>query len=159
MARTMQLTVMNEYASIESALPGSTDDERPDKEFAERHPLRILIADDNYINRRVLSLMLQRLGYEIVTTECGLACLDAAIKQPIDLLLIDLNMPDISGIECTRRLREAGRIFPIVAVTATSPSEGRRECLAAGMNDYLAKPLRLEDLMVVLRNASSARTS
>jgi two-component system, sensor histidine kinase and response regulator len=155
----MHLTVVNEYASIQATHPTWADDEKPDKEFAERYPLRILIADDNYINRRVLSLMLQRLGYEIMSTECGLACLDAAIKQPIDLLLIDINMPDISGVECTRRLRQAGRTFPIVAVTATDVSEGRRECLAAGMNDYLAKPLRLEDLMVVLRKAISGRRS
>src|SRR5271156_1898877 len=90
-----------------------------DKDFAQRHPLRILIADDNYINRRVLSLLLQRLGYQVETTESGHECLDAALHRPFDLLLTDINMPDMSGIECTQQIRQAGRDFPIVAVTAT----------------------------------------
>ena len=133
------------------------DDGGADKEFAQRHPLRILIVDDNYINRRVLSLLLQRLGYQAETTENGCDCLDAALHRPCDLLLIDINMPDMSGIECTQQLRRTGRDFPIVAVTATDPDQSREQCFAAGMTGYITKPVHLAELKQVLRNTSLAR--
>ena len=69
-----------------------------DPGFALDHPLRILIADDNYINRRVLSLLLQRLGYQVDTTENGQDCLATALSTTYDLLLIDINMPVIFGM-------------------------------------------------------------
>jgi CheY-like chemotaxis protein len=123
-------------------------------EYAQQYPLRILIADDNYINRRVLSLLLQRLGYQADTAENGQDCLASALSATYDLLLLDINMPDVSGIECAEQLRHAGRKFPIVAVTATDPDISRKACLAAGMNDFISKPVRLGDLKRVLRDAS-----
>jgi len=125
-------------------------------EFAQQYPLRIMIADDNYINRRVLSLLLQRLGYQIDTTENGQECLAKAMDAPYDLLLLDINMPDMSGIECTQQFRDAGRKFRIVAVTATDPEVSRKLCLAAGMNDFIAKPVQMSELKRVLREASAA---
>jgi CheY-like chemotaxis protein len=126
-------------------------------EFAVEHPLQILIADDNYINRRVLSLMLKQFGYEAVTTENGKECLNAAFERPYDLLLIDIDMPVMSGIECTHRIREAGLDFPIVAVTATTPEVSRSPSFAAGMTGYMTKPVRLEELKRTLLEASSAK--
>jgi CheY-like chemotaxis protein len=123
-------------------------------EFAKQYPLRILIADDNYINRRVLSLLLQRLGYEAVTTENGRDCLNAALQAPYDLLLVDVNMPEMNGIECAQQLRLSGHTFPIVAVTATDPEATRRPCFDAGMNDFICKPVQLPELKRVLRESS-----
>jgi CheY-like chemotaxis protein len=123
-------------------------------EFARQYPLRILIADDNYINRRVLSLLLQRFGYQTDSAESGQDCVAKALSTTYDLLLIDVDMPDISGIECTQQLRQAGRRFPIVAVTATDPDTNRKACLAAGMNDFITKPVQLSELKRVLRDAS-----
>jgi CheY-like chemotaxis protein len=131
--------------------------ELPGIDFAQEHPLRILIADDNYINRRVLSLLLQRLGYETKTTENGRDCLDAALRNPCDLLLIDIDMPEMSGIECTQQIREAKLDFPIIAVTATAPEVSREKCFAAGMTGYVSKPVRLEELKQILRDASDTR--
>jgi CheY-like chemotaxis protein len=136
-----------------------SEQEAASPEFALRHPLRILIADDNYINRRVLSLLLQRLGYKADSAENGQDCLAKALSTTYDLLLIDINMPDISGIECTQQLRGAGRSFPIVALTATDPDINRKPCLAAGMNDFVSKPLQLSELKRVLCDASLVRTS
>jgi CheY-like chemotaxis protein len=131
-----------------------SEKEAPNPEFANQHPLRILIADDNYINRRVLSLLLQRLGYQTDSAESGQDCLCKAMSTAYDMLLIDVNMPDMSGIECTQQLRRAGRTFPIVAVTATDPDSNKKPCLAAGMNDFISKPVNLSELKRVLREAS-----
>jgi CheY-like chemotaxis protein len=128
-----------------------------DKDFAQRHPLNILIADDNYINRRVLSMLLQRLGYEVEATENARDCLVAVMERSFDLLLIDINMPDISGIECTQQIRAAGRFLPIVAVTATSPDENRAQCFAVGMTGYMSKPIQLAELKQTLLGASRAK--
>ncbi len=134
------------------APPSENESANPD--FARQHPLRILIADDNYINRRVLSLLLQRLGYQVDTTENGQDCLNAALNKPYDLLLVDINMPDMSGIECAQQIRRVGLDFPIVAVTATDPEVSRKPCLAAGMNDFICKPIQMPELKRVLREAS-----
>jgi CheY-like chemotaxis protein len=132
--------------------------EAANPEFARQYPLRILIADDNYINRRVLSLLLQRLGYQADSAENGQDCLAKALSTTYDLVLIDINMPDISGIECTQQLRLAGRRFPIVAVTATDPDTNRKPCMAAGMNDFISKPVQLSELKRALRDASLVQT-
>jgi len=126
-------------------------------EFAREYPLRILISDDNYINRRVLSLLLQRLGYQPVTTENGEECLNAALNETYDLLLIDVDMPVMSGIECTQLIRHAGLDLPIVAVTATMPEVSRDKSFAAGMTGYMNKPVRLKELKKTLIEASQAR--
>ncbi len=158
MARAMHNGSMNpnppRHHSTGPSPPGEQETASP--EFARQHPLRILIADDNYINRRVLSLLLQRLGYQTDSAENGQDCLAKALRTTYDLLLIDINMPDMSGIECTQMLRRTGRRFPIVAVTATDPGANRKPCLAAGMNDFISKPLQLSELKRVLREASHA---
>ncbi len=131
--------------------------EGPDNQFARLHPLQILIADDNYINRRVLLLLLQRFGYNADSVENGHDCINAALNKPYDLLLVDINMPDTSGIECAEQIRRAGRDLSIVAVTATSPEASRQQSFDAGMNGYLTKPVRLPELKATLREASLRR--
>lgn len=126
-------------------------------DFALKHPLEILISDDNFINRRVLSLLLQRFGYQAAATENGRDCLNAALNQPYDLLLIDLDMPEMSGIECTELIRQASLDFPIVAVTATPPEVSREKSFAAGMTGYMNKPVRLEELKQILLDASHVK--
>jgi CheY-like chemotaxis protein len=128
-----------------------------DPRFAQDHPLRILIADDNYINRRVLSLLLQRLGYQVDTADNGRDCVASALSTTYDLLLVDVDMPEVSGIDCAEQLRRAGRKFPIVAVTATDPTVNRKACLEAGMTDFVSKPVSLPELKRVLRDANAFR--
>ena len=106
---------------------------------------RILLVEDNEINRRIASAMLRSLGYATETADDGFKALDAASRTHYDLILMDCQMPGMDGFEATRKLRageDGGRHVPIVALTANAMAEDRDRCLAAGMDDYLTKPLR-----------------
>lgn len=129
------------------------DRDRADVLFAVKYPLHILVADESYICRRVLILMLQRLGYTVDSVETGADCLRAAKASPYDLILLDIDLPVMDGVECTRNLRRAGVQSSIVAVTATPPEFAHLECLTAGMNGYIEKPLITNDLKRALRLA------
>jgi signal transduction histidine kinase/FixJ family two-component response regulator len=114
-------------------------------EDGERPSCRILLVEDNEINRRIASAMLSGLGYSADTAADGFHALDAVARTQYDLILMDCQMPGMDGFEATRKLRQSetnGRRVPIVALTANAMAEDRDRCLAAGMDDYLAKPLR-----------------
>jgi signal transduction histidine kinase/ligand-binding sensor domain-containing protein/ActR/RegA family two-component response regulator len=114
-------------------------------------PLRILLAEDNSINQRVALLMLEMLGYSADVAGNGLEVLEALRRQRYDLVLMDVQMPEMDGLEAARRIREEWRDGPwIVATTANALRSHREECLAAGMDDYLTKPVGLDDLSRVL---------
>lgn len=158
MARPVRSKGMNSLRDqlFTSSLFERSPDTEPKKEiqgdlFADHYPLRILIAEDNYINRRVLVLLLQRLGYQAVCVENGLECLNEALKESYDLILTDVDMPEMDGIECTIQLRHAGLIIPIIAVTASFLENARDHCLRMGMDGYLAKPVLPEELKSALR--------
>jgi CheY-like chemotaxis protein len=128
--------------------------EKEDIQFAREHPLRILIADDNYINRRVLCLFLKRLGYEVTSTENGRECLQAVIKGNYDLLLTDIDMPEMTGIECTNRIREAKIPLYITAISASAPFLTPEEYLKAGMDGFMPKPVDFTALKKELQKIS-----
>ncbi|MEY2881291.1 MAG: hypothetical protein RLZZ15_3671 [Verrucomicrobiota bacterium] len=138
--------------------PGATVPSGFDRDFASRRPLRILLADDNAVNRLVTLTMLRRYGYDPAAVADGAAAVAAAAGEPFDLVLMDVQMPHMDGLEATRRLRarEArGAPAPyIVAMTANVSREDRQACAAAGMDDFLAKPARLADLLAVLTRAA-----
>ncbi len=117
---------------------------------------RILVVEDNPVNMRVVRLMLGRLGLESEGAENGRQAIDRCAVQPFDLVLMDMQMPELDGIEATRilRAREAqggAAMVPIVALTANVQSEDRQRCIEAGMNDFIAKPFRSSDLVAVLQ--------
>lgn len=117
--------------------------------LSQRLPLRILLVEDNVINQKVALLMLKRLGYEADVAVNGVEALYAVQKQPYDVLLMDVQMPEMDGLEATRRIRtELGAAAQpyIIATTAAVMQLDREKCLAAGMDDFLAKPIRIEDL-------------
>ncbi|HUA39634.1 MAG TPA: response regulator, partial [Candidatus Sulfopaludibacter sp.] len=132
--------------------------------FARRQPLRILLCDDNAINQKVAIRILQQLGYEPDLAVNGREALDALDRKPYDLIFMDVMMPEMDGLEATRAIRElqkAGgkdnfnsRII-IVAMTAQAMQGDREKCIAAGMDDYLAKPIRPKDVRAVLERWSS----
>ncbi len=143
-------------------LPPSAEDDGA--AFALRHPLRILVVDDSAVNRRLCELMLRRLGYAPESAVDGQEALKRQHSQEPDLILMDVQMPRLDGLEATRRIRDAtGRPERpwIVAVTAFSSAEERQAALQAGMNDLLAKPLKAEDLKasLVAAHASFRQTS
>lgn len=147
-------SITSEFLAEFSEIPCAGPDETGDKGFATRYPLQILIAEDNYINRRLLLLLLRNLGYEATATENGRECLEAVLNGSYDIVLSDINMPEMNGLECTAHLRDAGFDIPIIAVTASLPEVSRQQCLEAGMNDYMTKPVNVTELQRILREAA-----
>jgi CheY-like chemotaxis protein len=130
-----------------------------DGSFAQRIPLRILLAEDNAINQKVGMLMLSKLGYRADVAANGLEVLEAIADRTYDVILMDLQMPEMDGIEATRRLRLPGTTANrprIVAVTANVMQSDRDRCVAVGMDEFIGKPIKLEDLAAVLVRAGSA---
>ncbi len=124
-----------------------------DPSFATRLPLRILMADDNQVNQKVGSRFLEKLGYRAEVVSNGLEVLRALERQPYDIVFLDVQMPEMDGYETARQLRlrwqEEDRPR-IIAMTGNAMHGDREKCLAAGMDDYIAKPVRIEDLRTAL---------
>jgi len=135
-----------------------------DKSFAERHPLRVLVVEDNAVNTKVILLLLATLGYGADTAGNGREALQMLRQKPYDLVVMDLQMPEMDGLEATYKLREAVPISQppyILALSANARREDRDACMAAGMHDFLSKPVRLDALAPAFQRAhewlSSAR--
>jgi CheY-like chemotaxis protein/HPt (histidine-containing phosphotransfer) domain-containing protein len=124
-----------------------------DPDMAKRQPLRILLAEDNVVNQKVALRLLERLGYRADVVANGLEALDAVQRQTYDVVLMDLQMPEMDGLEASRRLKQSGAVTPsprIIALTADAMQGDRERCLAAGMDDYITKPIRVEALVAAL---------
>ena len=125
-----------------------------DPTLGRRHPLRILLAEDNAINQQVARRLLAKLGYQADVASNGLEVLEALKRESYDLVLMDVQMPEMTGVEATTHIR---MLWPpqrwprIAAVTAYASEENRAELLSIGMDDYIRKPMRLEDLVRVLQ--------
>jgi len=135
-----------------AAEPSAVDREPSEPQIALDKRLRILVAEDNPVNRKLALRLLERMGYAADVAENGLEVLAALERQPYDLILMDVQMPELDGLEATRRIRAR---WPddgprIVAMTANAMAEDRDACLEAGMNDYLAKPIRVAELEAAL---------
>ncbi len=130
---------------------------RFDGAMGRRLPLRILLAEDNPTNRELALLMLGRLGYSADVAANGAEALDAVRENVYDLVFMDVQMPELDGIAATRRIRsELGAAGPrIAAMTAHALPGDREACLAAGMDDYLVKPIGISDLVAALERAAS----
>jgi two-component system sensor histidine kinase/response regulator len=111
---------------------------------APRAPARILVAEDNPVNQKVIVKLLERHGHSVTVAANGRAALQRASDGGFDLILMDCLMPEVDGYEASRRLRARGIRTPIVALTANALSEDRERCLTAGMNDFLAKPIEVD---------------
>ncbi|MDD5389341.1 MAG: response regulator [Gallionellaceae bacterium] len=128
--------------------------------ITRRAPLDILLAEDNPINQRLAIALLSREGHRVTLAENGLETLARLAQARFDLVLMDMQMPDLDGLETTRRIRaqEAGegRRLPIIALTANAYAEDRDRCLAAGMDDFVSKPIRREELLAAIQAAMKA---
>jgi signal transduction histidine kinase/DNA-binding response OmpR family regulator len=116
--------------------------------------LKILVAEDNAVNQLLAVRLLEKRGHAVVVAETGTAALEMFGEQSFDLVLMDVQMPEISGLEVTREIRrlenKTGRHVPIIAMTAHAMVGDKESCLAAGMDDYVAKPLRAKELFAVI---------
>jgi PAS domain S-box-containing protein len=124
--------------------------------------LRVMVADDNHINQKVISSLLNKMGHRADVVADGKEALEAFKLVPYDVLLMDVQMPEIDGFEACRQIRaleeSKGRHTPIIAITAHARKEDREKCLAAGMDDYVSKPIKPRDLRAALaRRMTGAR--
>jgi len=123
---------------------------------SEPRRLRILLAEDNPINQRLAVLLLKKRGYQVVVAGDGKAAVEACRHGTFDAVLMDLHMPEMGGIEATEAIRQleqgSGRRIPVIALTADAMKGVAEECLAAGMDGYLAKPLRAEELYTLVES-------
>jgi|GEM_PF-343182 len=123
--------------------------------LAEKKPLRILVAEDVPSNQMVLVEMLKRMGYRADMAADGCEVLQALELLPYDLVLMDVQMPEMDGLEAARQIRKRWPVWPkIIAITAYAMEGDREKCIEAGMDDYIAKPVKKDDLEAILRKYS-----
>ena len=124
-----------------------------DPAMAVRHPLRILVAEDNVVNQKLALRLLQQMGYRADLASNGIEAIESIERQRYDLVLMDVQMPEMDGLEATRRIvaaMDAAERPRIIAMTANAMQGDREACLEAGMDDYLTKPIRVEALVQAL---------
>jgi len=118
-------------------------------------PLRILVADDSKVSRQLALNLLKDLHHEVVVAATGQQAVKAVQEQRFDLVLMDMQMPELDGVEATAKIRDhektAGSHVPIIAVTGEWNKEDRERYLAAGMDDYISKPIEPKELLRVLK--------
>jgi len=123
-----------------------------EKSFAEECPLIILIAEDNIVNQKLIERILHKLGYQTETASDGIQVLNSIAKKEYNVILMDIRMPEMDGMEATRKIRQMAITQPyIIAMTANAMSNDREDCLENGMNDYMAKPLSTDEIIDSLK--------
>jgi CheY-like chemotaxis protein len=142
--------------SAPSSRQTRSDSEWLDGRLAEQLPLRVLLAEDNAVNQKLAVRLLGRMGYHADVVGNGLEAIEALERQPYDVVLMDVQMPEMDGLETTRRICAS---WPqthrprIIAMTANAMQGDREAYLAAGMDDYVVKPIRVEELARALRES------
>ena len=129
-----------------------------DAGMAQRHPLRILLAEDNVVNQKLAMRMLQQMGYRADLASNGLEAVESVQRQTYDVILMDVQMPEMDGMEASREINKrwpAPNRPRIVAMTANAMAGDREACLAAGMDDYVTKPIRVEALVEALTHVTA----
>ncbi|MFT7593790.1 MAG: GAF domain-containing protein/DNA-binding response OmpR family regulator [Paracoccaceae bacterium] len=128
-----------------------------DADLATRHPLRILLAEDNLVNQKLALRLLQQMGYRADLASNGLEALQSVERQVYDVVLMDVQMPEMDGLEASRRITKGKNPEDrprIIAMTANAMQGDREMCLAAGMDDYIAKPIKVDLLVDALMNSA-----
>ena len=140
------------------ALAGAALDETPPLPASHKQ-LRVLLAEDSLVNQKLAVCLLEKWGHQVSVAANGHQAIAAVAAEPFDLVLMDVQMPDLDGLEATAAIRrseaESGRHLPIVAMTAHAMVGDRERCLAAGMDGYLSKPIRARELLAVIEQVLS----
>jgi PAS domain S-box-containing protein len=129
----------------------------PNTEMGKTHPLRILLAEDNAVNQKLALRLLSQLGYRADVAGNGLEAVQSVQRQPYDVVLMDVQMPELDGLDATRQIRALAQLAQprIVAMTANAMQGDREMCIAAGMDDYISKPIRPEELAHALSECNA----
>ena len=147
---TMRLGIDQAPPAPTSPLPGGDRAPGP----TTRRPLHILVAEDHPVNQRLVTRLLEKQGHAVVVVGDGHAAVEAVAQQAFDLILMDVQMPDMDGLEATAAIRAEeqarGTHIPIIALTAHALQGDQERCLAAGMDDYVAKPITATDLATAI---------
>ena len=123
--------------------------------MATRHPLRILLAEDNLVNQKLALRLLEQMGYSADVANNGLEAIDRVERDIYDVVLMDVQMPEMDGLDATRHIaktQNAENRPKIIAMTANAMQGDREMCLEAGMDDYVTKPIRVDRLVEALKN-------
>ncbi|OCX51897.1 hypothetical protein BEL04_18005 [Mucilaginibacter sp. PPCGB 2223] len=150
------------YKSIITELRNQAETQAPHEKstplltdaFALQFPFNILVAEDNLINQKIIDRILNKLGYEADMAQTGIEVLAMLNKKNYNIVLMDVQMPEMDGIEATQNIRTQNHAQPyIIAMTANAMPEDKEICINAGMNDYLAKPMKVNELISALEKA------
>jgi CheY-like chemotaxis protein len=135
-----------------SPTPESAPKAAMDREMAKSHPLRILLAEDNQVNQKLALRILEQMGYRADVASNGLEAVESIERQVYDVILMDVQMPEMDGLDATRNIRKLVEVAQphIIAMTANALEGDREMCIAAGMNDYISKPIRVNELVEAL---------
>lgn len=155
-------TLVTLLAAVEPTKVAAEPPKKPktDPDMAKRHPLRILLAEDNLVNQKLATRLLEQMGYRTDLASNGIEALESVARQKYDVVLMDVQMPEMDGLEASRRINSeyaTGERPRIIAMTANAMQGDREMCLAAGMDDYIAKPIRVELLIAALLNVPPYR--
>ncbi len=124
------------------------------------HPLRILLAEDNVVNQKLAMRLLQQMGYRADLASNGVEAVDSVARQPYDVVLMEVQMPEMDGLEASRQITArwpAGKRPRIIAMTANAMRGDREMCLAAGMDEYITKPIRVPNLVDALQKTQTRK--
>ncbi len=139
--------------------PERNSQEKLPASFSAQHPLKILVAEDNKVNQKVISYILNKLGYTHAMADNGAIATEMAAKENYDIILMDMQMPEMDGLQATMLIRKDHAHQPvIIALTANTMEGDQEECLKAGMNDYLSKPVKIEELTDKLEKWAALKT-
>ncbi len=146
----------------QTVAPVTHETQRPQQEERRSpRPFRILLAEDNLVNQRLAVRMLEKMGHQVVVVQTGEEALNALRNEKFDLVLMDVQMPEMDGFAATREIRrreQGGQDrLPVIAMTAHALKGDRESCLEAGMDDYLAKPINREELQQAIERAMKSR--
>ncbi|MDQ6764435.1 MAG: response regulator [Bacteroidota bacterium] len=146
-------------ANAISSSPEKTTERKLAGDFAKKYPLEILVAEDNPVNQKVITYILAKLGFTADMAENGVVAVEKAAAKRYDMILMDMQMPEMDGLQATRNIRETLASQPvIIALTANTMEGDQEECFAAGMDDYISKPVKLEELTGKLEKWATAKT-
>ena len=154
--RLLKETMARIFSGTERRKTERSSSGQVDVQMAEKHPLRILLAEDNLINQKVAAKMLEKIGYRLDTVANGLEAVKAVERQQYDVVLMDVQMPEMDGLEAAKTIcgKDLGSRKPrIIGMTAHALASDKERCLQAGMDDYVSKPVRIELLVSALAKA------